>query len=102
MWLGSMPDHPKQMEIEISHDEPVKLGGVKVYNYNKSLIDSIKGVKDLEIIYLGQSRIVEIKKGNGFDLDDYGTEIQLVDNFKFPNLHETQSKFASKLRDAIN
>ena len=41
------------MEIEISHDENVKFGGVKVYNYNKSLIDSIKGVKELEIIYLG-------------------------------------------------
>jgi len=45
---------------------------------------------------------VEVKKGAGFELDDYGTEIPLMDSFKFPSLHNTQSKFASKIRGAID
>lgn len=51
MWLGSMPDPPKTIEIEINYDDTIQLGGIKVFNYNKSLIDSVKGVKDLEILY---------------------------------------------------
>lgn len=54
-----------------------------MYNYNKSLIDSVKGVRDLEVIFKDLVKVVEIKKGNGFELDDYGTEIGLVEDFKF-------------------
>lgn len=50
MWLGSMPDPPKTIDIEIIYDDDVIIGGIKVFNYNKSLIDSVKGVKDLEVL----------------------------------------------------
>ncbi|CAD8084642.1 unnamed protein product [Paramecium primaurelia] len=106
MWLGSMPDPPKTIDIEISYDDDVILGGIKVYNYNKSLIDSVKGVRDMEILCRQNgkviSKIVEIKKGTGFEIDDYGTEIQIIDTFKFQNLQNTQSKFAQKLRGQID
>lgn len=93
MWLGSMPDPPKTINIEIIYDDDIILGGIKVFNYNKSLIDSVKGVKDLEVLCRQNgkviSKIVEIKKGTGFEIEDYGTEITIIDNFKFPTLQNT-------------
>ncbi|CAD8068559.1 unnamed protein product [Paramecium primaurelia] len=106
MWLGSMPDPPKTIDIEISYDDDIVLGGIKIFNYNKSLIDSVKGVRDMEVLCRQNgkviSKIVEIKKGTGFEIDDYGTEIQIMDNFKFPTFQNTQSKFAQKLRGQID
>ncbi|CAD8165981.1 unnamed protein product [Paramecium octaurelia] len=106
MWLGSMPDPPKTIDIEISYDDDIVLGGLKIFNYNKSLIDSVKGVRDMEILCRQNgvviSKIVEIKKGTGFEIDDYGTEIQIMDNFKFPTFQNTHSKFAQKLRGQID
>ena len=47
MWLGTMPEPPKCLEIGIRFKSPLGLGALKIWNYNKSLIDSIKGIKEL-------------------------------------------------------
>ena len=84
MWLASLPDASQRIEIEVSLPKDTVLGGVKVWNYNKSLIDSGKGVKDMMIRYNDTLELkVEIKKGTGNDLEDYGTEIPIKQGFEF-------------------
>lgn len=51
MWLASLPELPMNIEIEIKYRNDIILAGLKIWNYNKSLIDSGKGVKNLMIIY---------------------------------------------------
>jgi hypothetical protein len=48
MWLGSVPEEG-HVEVEIIIPSDVTLGSIKIWNYNKSLIDSVKGVKDIHI-----------------------------------------------------
>lgn len=47
MWLGTMPDPPKCLEIGISFKTTHGIGAMKIWNYNKSLIDSMKGIKEI-------------------------------------------------------
>jgi hypothetical protein len=47
MWLASLPDWPQNVEIEIKYIHEHALGGIVIFNYNKSLIDCGKGVKDV-------------------------------------------------------
>ena len=51
MWLASLPENTLKIEIEIRYSNDITIGGLKIWNYNKSLIDSGKGVKDLMITY---------------------------------------------------
>lgn len=51
MWLASLPENPVKIEIEIRYSNDITIAGLKIWNYNKSLIDSGKGVKDLMISY---------------------------------------------------
>jgi hypothetical protein len=49
MWLANLPPFPECLEIELNIDKKYQLGGLLLWNYNKSLIDSIKGAKDIEV-----------------------------------------------------
>ena len=44
MWLGYLPPPPNNLEILISYEKEIVLGGVKLWNYNKGIIDCTKGV----------------------------------------------------------
>jgi hypothetical protein len=50
MWIGYRPLPPKNLEIVFLLPKDTKLGGLKIWNYNKSAIDCTKGVKDVQII----------------------------------------------------
>ncbi len=47
MWIGYLPPPPKSLEIVIVLDSSIQIGGLKIWNYNKSAIDCTKGVKDI-------------------------------------------------------
>jgi hypothetical protein len=44
MWLGYLPLPPKNLEIQIRVGKDVKVGGLKLWNYNKGIFDCTKGV----------------------------------------------------------
>lgn len=50
MWIGYLPMQPKNLEIVILLNQDVQVGGLKIWNYNKSAIDCTKGVKEVQIL----------------------------------------------------
>ena len=52
MWTGSIPEPPSCLEIGIKlpKSNSNKITAIKIWNYNKSLLDSVKGVKEVEIL----------------------------------------------------
>lgn len=50
MWLGYLPLPPLSLEIVVFYNRETEIGGLKVWNYNKSIIDFTKGVKEVQII----------------------------------------------------
>ena len=47
MWLGYLPTPPNRLEIMVRFDKTVKVGGIKIWNYNKGVLDCTKGVNEL-------------------------------------------------------
>ena len=81
MWLASLPESGC-IEIEIRVPCDIEVRSVKLWNYNKSLIDSVKGVRDalIKLIKPNESPIeqrVTVKKGTGNEMDDFGTVVEL-------------------------
>ena len=70
MWCTLMPEAPDCLEIFVSVESVCGIGAVKIYNYNKSLLESIKGIKELEII-LDQFLVWDgtLNKGTGKEND---------------------------------
>lgn len=44
MWLGFLPMPPSYLEIHIYYDKSITLEGLKIWNYNKGILDCTKGV----------------------------------------------------------
>jgi protein JBTS26 len=82
MWFTYMPEPPKCLEIGIRLEkcELKEIGFIFIWNYNKSLIESVKGVKEIEILWENQL-IFEgtVKRGNGKLDNEYKTVIR-IDN----------------------
>ena len=49
MWIGYLPLPPKNLEIVILLSGEIQIGGLKIWNYNKSAIDFTKGIKEVQI-----------------------------------------------------
>ena len=47
MWLGYLPTPPSRLEIMIRFDKSINIGGLKIWNYNKGILDCTKGVYEL-------------------------------------------------------
>lgn len=45
-----MPDPPKCLEIGIHGKSRKGIGALKIWNYNKSLAESSKGIKEVEVL----------------------------------------------------
>ena len=79
MWECPMPEPPKSLQIGILVQEPpYNIGYIKLWNFNKSEVESVKGLKKVEISLNGN--IVwtgDIKKGCGNTYDNYCTLISL-------------------------
>ena len=50
MWLGYLPMPPSHLEIMIRFDKATKIGGIKIWNYNKGILDCTKGVYELQVL----------------------------------------------------
>ena len=53
MWIGSLPlpqNPPIHLEVVIHFALSSDLAAIKIWNYNKSVRDSTKGVRDIEIL----------------------------------------------------
>jgi protein JBTS26 len=54
MWFTYMPEPPKCLEIGVLLDSRYSfddIGYIYVWNYNKSLLESVKGIKEIEILW---------------------------------------------------
>ena len=49
MWTCNLPDPPTTPELYINIKSET-LGGLRIWNYNRSLLESTKGIKEIEII----------------------------------------------------
>ena len=81
MWVGPLPAPPSCLEIVIHGLMP---SGIRVWNYNKSLLESVKGIKDLEVTK--NSEILwsgVVKRGSGNKTDEFYTNIPLEEDFDF-------------------
>lgn len=82
MWLAALPESPETLEIQIFFPENCDLAAIFIWNYNKSLIDSGKGVKEIEVFLRNQ--LVwngVVRKGIGNELENYGEFIKIKHNF---------------------
>jgi hypothetical protein len=84
MWLAPMPAPPNNLEILITIPASIQLGGMRLWNYNKSFLDSVKGIRELEVLLNGNVMwygIVNRGCGNKFDV--YSTDVKLLPEFEF-------------------
>eukprot|EP01022_Parablepharisma_sp_SALTPOND_P020436 TRINITY_DN372_c0_g1_i1.p1 TRINITY_DN372_c0_g1~~TRINITY_DN372_c0_g1_i1.p1 ORF type:complete len:1264 (-),score=175.40 TRINITY_DN372_c0_g1_i1:6620-10411(-) len=82
MWIAYLPPLPKLVELVFTL--PIgfsAVGGMVVWNYNKNSLDSVKGVRDAEVLLNGSvAWSGTIKRGNGRTNEDYSSEIALSDS----------------------
>jgi len=68
MWLCAFPSYPKCGLIECSFISNYGIGAIRIWNYNRSSIDTTKGVKELEIFVNGNPKwFGTINRGSGND-----------------------------------
>jgi len=81
MWLGYLPMPPKHLEICIRLSGDVKVGGIKLWNYNKGIFDCTKGVFQVEVL-LNDKLTWEgsLEPGRGYTNKDYSKAIILKEN----------------------
>lgn len=78
MWVCVMPLPPACLEISVTLPA-VEVGALRLWNYNKSMLDSYKGVKEMEIIINDERAWSGVIKRGGVPADsiDHCTEITL-------------------------
>ncbi len=87
MWLCSMPAPPTTPEIYLNINSAKGIGAIRIWNYNKSLIESTKGIKELEIIH--NKNIVWcgiVNRGPGNEYEAYHMEICLKKDINLPKI----------------
>ena len=89
MWLGYLPLPPKKLEILIHVSREIKVAGLKIWNYNKGILDCTKGVQELEVYSNGDLRWSgALQPGRGHTDKDYAKQILigeiLPNSFKLP------------------
>lgn len=85
MWTAAMPDFKKSLEILISLPFNVTPGALRIWNYNRSTLDSVKGLKEIEIELNGKTVYQGlVNRGAGNAFTDYSTLIPFVQGIKIP------------------
>lgn len=91
MWISQLPTLPECLEICILFDKHIEIGGICLWNYNRSLIDSVKGVKDIEILLNNELLWSgKVRKGVGNEFEDYREVISLKADFDFEKLRSKE------------
>lgn len=85
MWLGYLPLPPKHLEIQIRVTNTVALGGLKIWNYNKSSFDCTKGVFQIQVV-LNDKLAWEgsLDPGRGYTNKDYAKAIKFANDVNLP------------------
>lgn len=50
MWIGYLPKPPQHLEVLMYYNKDIKLGALKIWNYNKSIVDCTKGAKEIQVL----------------------------------------------------
>ena len=89
MWVVPLPVPPLNLEIIINLTEYP--AGMRLWNYNKSFLESVKGIKELQV-YKDKELVWEgqVKRGSGSKYDEYFTDIALMHNFSI-KIQETEA-----------
>lgn len=106
MWISQLPALPECLEICILFDKNIEIGGICLWNYNRSLIDSVKGVKDIEILLNNELLWNgKVRKGVGNEFEDYREIISLKADFDLEKLKSQEipkkSGFLAKIGNKI-
>ena len=94
MWLVPLPVPPLNLEICISLPSSDPPAGLRLWNYNKSFLDSVKGIKEIQL-YKDKELVWEgiVQRGCGNKFDDYSTDIPLASGFCFkPDIDEKEQE----------
>ena len=94
MWLVPLPAPPLNLEICISLPNTESPAGLRIWNYNKSFLDSVKGIKEIQL-YKDKELVWEgiVQRGCGNKFDDYSTDISLIQGFVFkPDTEEKEQE----------
>jgi hypothetical protein len=86
MWECNIPPPPITPELYINTKKH-KIGALRIWNYNKSVLESIKGVKEVEIV--SDDKLVWsgiLNRGSGNTNSEYVTEIILKPGIYLPDL----------------
>lgn len=95
-----MPDPPICLELGLKITGEKGLGALKFWNYNKSLIDSQKGFKEIEIHINGRFiKEAIIKKDCGNEFDEIITLVKIKEGVK---LTDTERKEENKQIVEVN
>lgn len=93
MWIGYLPKPPLKLGILIFVPIEFELGGLKLWNYNKSVQDFTKGVKDVEILVNDELKWKgKVNGGRGKVDVDYSTSIPLVNGITIPVEHLSKAE----------
>ena len=110
MWIGSLPlpQHPPiYLEVVIHFALTSDLAAIKIWNYNKSVRDSTKGVRDVEVLLNGQLKYEGVvKMGRGQVQEDYSQLISIqegvqVEKERLPVATEENETGHKESRDAL-
>lgn len=79
MWLGYLPPPGKKLEILIHLNKDIQVGALRFWNYNKSVNDYTKGIKEVEILLNDELKWKgNLNGGKGKISDEYVTSISLI------------------------
>lgn len=56
MWFGYLPRPPNNLEIQIFYPKDAEIGGVRLWNYNKSILDCTKCAKRVQLFCNDEKR----------------------------------------------
>lgn len=95
IWCHPLPPLPLALEIKIIFSKKWEIGGIKIWNLNKNMFGTSKGVKDCEIYYneiLFWKGIIK----QGIENENLSEDIKFLNNFKFPNEEINKKSFINK------
>ena len=86
MWIGRLPlpqNPPIHLEIIVYYALNIELSAVKLWNYNKSMRDGTKGLRDIELYLNDEIKFSgTVKMAKGSKTADYSQLITFQENVK--------------------
>jgi len=79
MWHGYLPGRPNNLELQIFYSKEANLAGIRIWNYNKSILDCTKGAKRVHIFVNDEKRWEgDCTVGKGQADVDYSTKVLIT------------------------